>query len=219
MYHHVADAAPGANAVERDLSVSPARFAEQLAWLRQAGYETITLTELAAHFSEGRSLPAKPIILTFDDGYADNYEQAFPLLKAQGYRGAFFILTDFVDEGRAGYMNWPQIEEMERAGMEIGSHGRNHIDLRRKSWDYLVWQLLGSKQTLEAHVERPVQTFCYPSGKYDSHVASVLRSAGYVVAVTVDQGSRHSEQDLLQLKRLRVRGGDALTRFILKVDG
>jgi peptidoglycan/xylan/chitin deacetylase (PgdA/CDA1 family) len=215
MYHHVVNPPAGANAVERDLSVPPAMFTQQLAYLRRAGFETITLLELAQHLTHGAPLPEKPVILTFDDGYADNYTYAFPLLREYGYRATFFVLTDFVDQRRPAYMSWTQIEEMARTGMEFGSHTRDHTDLRRRSYDYLVWQLLGSKQTLEAHLGRPMQVFCYPSGKYDAGVAEVLASAHYVVAVTVDSGSVHAGDGLLHLKRLRVRGGDSLARFML----
>ncbi len=219
MYHHLVDPPAGANAVERDLSVSPAQFREQLAWLQRNGYQTITLQELAQHFNQGAPLPEKPVILSFDDGYADNYTYAFPLLREYGFQATFFVLTDFVDQRRAPYLSWAQIEEMARAGMEIGSHSRDHTDLRRRSNEFLVWQLLGSKQTLDVHLGKPMQVFCYPAGKYDAGVTAMLQSAHYVAAVTVDSGSIHTRDDLFLLKRLRVRGGESLAYFIAKVIG
>lgn len=218
MYHHIADPPSGANRIERDLSVSPARFAEQLQYLRDAGYQTIQLKDLLYHLTLGYPLPAQPVIITFDDGYVDNYTQAYPLLKRHGFTATFFIVTDFVDRGLKRYMTWEQIEEMAAAGMEIGSHSRDHPDMRRRSYDFLVWQILGSKQTLEAHLPGPIYCFSYPSGQYDDFVIAVLRSAHFWCAVTEEQGNVHSSEDVFRLKRVRVRRSDTLSQFRQKLE-
>lgn len=218
MYHHIADPRPGAGAVERDLSVSPARFEEQLRYLREAGYQTITMNDLVCHLTMGSPLPEKPIILTFDDGYRDLYANAFPLLKAYGYTGTIYIITDFVDRGIERYLTWPQIEEMAAAGIEFGAHSRDHADLRGKPNDFLVWQILGSKQTLEAHLQAPVRAFSFPSGSYDENTITVLRSAQYWSAVTSKQGATHPASGLFTLSRIRVRGSDTLGKFTTKLD-
>lgn len=218
MYHHVGTAPAGVGGLERDLTVSPARFREQLAWLRRAGYESISLLDLVQHLNAGAPLPEKPIIITFDDGYTDAYTEAAPLLVEYGYRATFFIITDFIDRKLPPYMSWEQIVGLEAQGMEIGSHSRDHPDLRRRSIEYLVWQILGSKQTLEAHLKAPVRVFSYPSGRYDEQVIKVLVSAGFLAAVTTETGVNHSGDDLMRLKRIRVRGGDALNVFINRLE-
>lgn len=218
MYHHIADPPAGAKAVERDLSVSPARFEEQLRYLREAGYQSITTTDLVYHLTLGRPLPPKPVIITFDDGYRDVYTNAFPLLQKYGFTATIYVITDFVDRELTPYLTWPQIEEMYAAGMEFGAHSRDHPDLRRKSYDFLVWQILGPKQTLEAHLPAPVRTFSYPSGAYDQHVIDVLRSAHYWCAVTAEQGATHTSDGLFTLSRIRVRRSDTLETFRKKLE-
>lgn len=218
MYHHVADPPANAKAVERDLSVSPTRFEEQLRYLREAGYQPISTVELVYHLTLGTPLPTKPVIITFDDGYRDVYTNAFPLLQKYGFTATIYIITDFVDRGLTPYLTWPQIEEMWAAGMEFGAHSRDHPDLRRKSYDFLVWQILGPKQTLEAHLPAPVRTFSYPSGAYDQHVIDVLRSAHYWCAVTAEQGATHSSDGLFTLSRIRVRRADTLETFRRKLE-
>ena len=108
------------------------RFESHLKYLKENGYHAITLDELLDFLTTGKPLPEKPVILTFDDGYADNYTNAFPLLQKYGMIGHFFIITDFVNEKRAEYMTWPQIEEMSAAGQRFGSHSRDHPDLKGK---------------------------------------------------------------------------------------
>lgn len=218
MYHHVVEPPAGANRIERDLSVSPDAFAEQMQYLRNAGYESIHLEDLVHHLTIGLPIPQKAVVITFDDGYLDNYTHAFPILLENGFVGSFFIITDYVDHGFERYMSWDQIREMAAAGMEFGSHSRDHPDLRARSEANLVWQILGSRETLEANLQRPVRTFSYPSGQYDSRVIEVLRSAHYWCAVGIEQGATHSSDDLFTLKRIRIRGGDTLGKFITKLN-
>ena len=218
MYHHIAEPPSGSDSVERDLSVSPAKFEQQLRFLSESGYETISTIDLVSHLALDRPLPAKPIIITFDDGYSDNYTGAFPLLQQYGYAATFYIITDYVDRGLLRYMTWNQIEAMADQGMEIGSHSRDHPDMHGKPYDYLVWQILGSQQTLEAHLNAPVRTFSFPSGSYDDFSIQVLESTHFWVAVTTGQGATHSTEGLFKLKRIRVRGGDSMDRFQKKLS-
>jgi len=165
----------------------------------------------------GKPLPEKPLIITFDDGYADNYYNAFPLLKKYGFKATFFIITDFIDQRRPDFMTWKQIEEMAQAGMEIGAHGRDHSDLKGRPLDYLVWQILGSRQTLEAHGIEP-RFFSYPFGHYDDEVIKVLHSAHFWGAVTVHPGTLQTYEDVFRLKRIRVNGRESLSLLVAKVN-
>ena len=207
MYHHIAVPPPDADAIRRDLSVPPANFEAHLRYLAEEGYQSISLRDLLFHLAIGQPLPPKPIILTFDDGYVDNYANAFPLLKKYGFTATFFIITDFVDWGYEEYMTWDQLREMAQAGMEIEAHSRDHPDLRGKPLDYLVWQILGPKEAIEAHTGHTVRFFNYPSGRYDEEVVKVLRSAHYWGAVVISQGADHSSEQPFKLRRIRVRGG------------
>jgi peptidoglycan/xylan/chitin deacetylase (PgdA/CDA1 family) len=213
MYHHIGQPGPGTDAIRRDLSVSPANFEAQLRYLIQHGYEPITLESLMLHLQIGRPLPPKPVVLTFDDGFRDNYTNAYPLLREYGFVGTFFVITGFLDEGRPEYVSWSEVELMHTNGMEIGSHTYTHPSLKGKSFDYIVWQVLGSKEAIEARTQEPVRFFSYPSGQYDQQVIDVLRSAGYWGAVTVEAGSLQSSERPFELKRIRVRGSYNLADF------
>jgi peptidoglycan/xylan/chitin deacetylase (PgdA/CDA1 family) len=213
MYHHVAVPPPDANIYEIDLSVLPDDFAAQLAYLRENGYTSISLYDLQYALALGNPLPAKPIVITFDDGYADMYTQAYPLLKQYGFTAAFFIVTDFVDMQYPAYLSWAQIEEMASGGMDFGPHSRDHMDLRHRNHDFLVWEILGPRQTLEAHLGRQPRFYAYPSGHYDDAVIQVLKEAGFWGALATAYGSSHSLDDMFTLTRIRVRGGEGLAVF------
>ena len=213
MYHHIGLPDPGADAIRRDLSVSPANFEAQLRYLIALGYEPITLESLVMHLQIGQPLPAKPVILTFDDGFKDQYTNAYPLLEKYGFVGTFFVITRFADEERPEYMSWSEIEFLHAQGMEIGSHSYTHPSLKGKSFDYVVWQVLGSKEAIEARTHQPVRSFSYPSGQYDQLAIDVLKSAGYWAAVTVEAGSMQTSERPFELRRIRVRGRYDLTEF------
>ena len=213
MYHHVGVPDSGADSIRRDLSVSPTRFEGQLRYLVERGYQPITLTDLAMHLQVGRALPAKPVVLTFDDGFEDQYTNAYPLLKKYGFVGTFFVITRFADEERPEHMSWSEIELLHANGMEIGSHSYTHPSLWGKSYDYLVWQVLGSREAIETRTQESVRFFSYPSGQYDQLTIDVLKSAGYWGAVTVEAGSLQSAEAPFEMKRIRVRGTYDLNDF------
>jgi len=206
MYHYISQPPWGANAIRRDLSVPPERFASHLRALRQAGYHSISLRQLFDYLMRGQPLPPKPIIITIDDGYVDAYTNAFPLLQEYGFTASFFVITDFVNEQRPEYLSWDQLREMADAGMEIGCHSRNHPDLRAKSVDYLVWQALGCKESIELELGFHPRFISYPSGSYDQRTIDVFHSAHYWGGLTSHQGTYQSSDHPFELKRIRVRG-------------
>jgi peptidoglycan/xylan/chitin deacetylase (PgdA/CDA1 family) len=206
MYHYLSAPPPDANIYRQDLSVSPELFAAHLDAMQEAGYTTITLYELVAYLVNGVPLPEKPVIITFDDGYRDTYANAFPLLKSHGMVATFFVITDFMDEERPEYLTWDMAREMLAAGMRIESHGRNHVSLLDKDRDYLVWQALGSMETIQYELGVRPRFVSYPAGEYDRRVADLFASAGYWAGTTTAQGATHSSDALFDLKRVRVRG-------------
>src|SRR5579859_6620537 len=167
MYHYVSDPPPGSDKYRVDLSVPPAKFAAQLHWLKDNGYQTIAPDDLYAALVGGRKLPDHPILLTFDDGYVDAYANAYPILQKYGFTGTFFLVTGFIDEGRPGFLNWDQVKEMSDAGMAMQNHSREHLDMRNRDHDWLVYQILGPEETIEAHTGIRPRFFCYPSGGFD----------------------------------------------------
>lgn len=207
MYHYISEPPPDADSVRRVNSVTPERFESHLQYLHQAGYETITLDELLYALTQGRSLPPKSIILTFDDGYEDNFLNAFPLLEKYGMIGHFSIMTDVINDGTPGYMSWSQIEEMAAAGQRFGSHARYHIPSQKGgSTDYLIWHALGAMEAIQEHLGYHPHWITYPSGEYDAQTIAVYRSAYYWGGLSIEQGATHTLDDIFALKRVRVRG-------------
>ena len=213
MYHYISEVPPDADRYRRDLTVTPANFRAQLQYLADAGYTAVTLTDVYLHLTEGYPLPENPVVLTFDDGYRDAYEVAFPILLEYGFNATFFVLATPAHYEWEDYLTWSQMREMAEAGMEIQGHGRDHVDLRGRSYDYLVYQLLGIQEAIEYHIGRPARVFCYPSGAYDSNVIAVLESAGFWGAVTTEWGQTHTREGLFVMPRIRIRGSTTLGSF------
>lgn len=218
MYHYISEPPPGSDAIRQDLSVTPAQFEAHLAYLRQAGYESITMKELAYALSGQTTLPPKPVIISFDDGYRDNYENAFPLLQRYGYTGIFFVFTQVIDTYNVSYLTWEMVVEMHRAGMEFGSHSYRHSDLSGKDVDFLVYEILGSKEAIEARIQEPVRFFSYPSGRYDDLAVKVVESANFWGAVTTEWGIEQSFAGRFAMPRLRVRGNDTVENLAVKLN-
>jgi peptidoglycan/xylan/chitin deacetylase (PgdA/CDA1 family) len=213
MYHYISDPPEDADEYRLDLSVSPALFRQQMQYLADNGFTPIDLYDLSLATTGWKSLPEKPVILTFDDGYVDNYTTAFPILQEYGFAATFFIITEFIDQGQPGYMSWAMIEEMAAAGMRIESHSRTHPDLREQPRDVLVWQILGSQETIAAHIGYTPRYFCYPSGRYDDDTIAMLQELDYWGAVTTEGGKWHGYTDRYEWSRLRVRNTTDLPLF------
>jgi peptidoglycan/xylan/chitin deacetylase (PgdA/CDA1 family) len=153
--------------------------------------------------------PPKPVALTFDDGYADAYDAALPVLQQHGFQATFYIVTNFV--GQPGYMSWEQVAALNTAGMEIGSHTLDHPSLTTLDVGELSRQVSESRQVLEQRLGIVVTSFCYPVGIYDWITIDYVRAAGYTNAVTTRWDSDYS--DPLALPRRRIGGGKTAEEF------
>jgi peptidoglycan/xylan/chitin deacetylase (PgdA/CDA1 family) len=198
------------------LSVTPADFAAQMDWLKDSGYHPITAGDLHAYLRGARGLPSKPVILTFDDGYADFYTTALPILRAHDFRATAYVVSGFV--GRPNYMTAAQVLEADRSGIEIGSHTVNHPNLTNLSSGSVRSQLIDSKRFLEQLLGHPVTSFCYPSGKVNSMVAWQVANVGYDSATTTVFGFRHTLADRYIWTRLRISGGETSDQFAAAVS-
>ncbi len=205
MYHYLSDAPPGADRYRRDLSVSPAQFEQHLVYLREQGYQAITLYDLLYHLTQGAPLPENPVVITFDDGYRDNYSNAFPILQQYGFGATFFVLIEVTNQGEAEYMTWDQLREMHAAGMDIECHARVHENLPENDDARLIWQVLGCSEAIESELGQRPRFVAYPSGRFDDRVIAFFASDNYWGGVTTQQGSLHSSNALFEIKRLRVR--------------
>ena len=218
MYHYLSEPPEDADEYRTDLSVPPQRFREQLQYLKDHGFTTIDLYDLSLAVTARRALPEKPIILTFDDGYLDNYQNAFPLLREFGFTGTFFVVTEFIDHQVPGYMSWAMIEEMASAGMRIENHSKTHPDLSGQSRDTLIWQIRGAQETLTAHLGYEPRFFCYPGGRYDEETIAMLQELDLWGAVTTSGGKWHGFDDRFEWSRLRLRYTTDMPTFAVLVE-
>lgn len=219
MYHYLSAPPADADAIRRDLSISPEQFAEHLAYLRQAGYQTISMEQLAYAIKGVIQLPARPIVITFDDGHRDHYENAFPILKKNGFTATFFIFTQPIDTNNVDYLSWDMVKEMHQAGMEFGSHSYRHLDMRQREVDFLVYEIVGSSEAIALRTGEPVRFFSYPAGRYDELVIKVLESAKFWGAVTTQWGATESYENRFELPRIRIRGNDTAEDLANKLAG
>ena len=205
MYHYLSTPPADADIYRRDLSVSPALFAAHLDRLQAEGYTAVSLYTVIDALQRGAPLPTKPVVITFDDGYRDNYENAFPLLRERGMPATIFVVTDFIDEQRPSYLTWEMAREMLHAGISIESHGRNHFSLSGQDDDYLVWQALGSLETIEYELGVRPRFISYPAGEYDQRTIDIFQSANYWAGATTEQGATLNSTQPFELPRIRVR--------------
>jgi len=214
MYHYISVPPANADVYRKDLSVTPDNFRQQMQWLKDNGYETISLYQLMSALMVGRPLlPQRAVILTFDDGYEDNYQNVFPILKEMGFMGTFFVLTDVTDRAEPGYMTWDMLKEMYSEGMDIEVHGREHVEMSGRDHDWLVFHLLGASQTIQANLGYHPRFIAYPSGKYDDLTIQTAHEEGYWAAVTITNGAHHLNTDSFELQRVRIHGDWTLNTF------
>lgn len=217
MYHYISVPPPGADKYRVDLSVTPDNFERQLSYLKANGFKTVSLADVYAHLSEGKPLPPKPVVLTFDDGYLDAYTKAFPLLKKYGMRGTFFVSTDLINYKNPEHVTWKMVREMADAGMSIESHARTHRDLRQRDNAFLLWEILGPVEQITHYAGKKPCFFAYPSGRYDANVMKMLREVGMLAAVTTEPGAIQSLGNAMLWPRLRVRNAATLDQFVALV--
>jgi peptidoglycan/xylan/chitin deacetylase (PgdA/CDA1 family) len=216
MYHYIRTNPELRDRLGFALSVTPSDFAAQMGWLDANGYHTVTMRDLINYLGGVSGLPSKPIIVTFDDGYADFYTTALPVLRSHDFTAVSYVVSRFINQ--PGYMTAAQVLAAQDAGTEIGSHTVGHVDLTRQSADGLSYQVTDSKRALEALLGRPVISFCYPYGRFGRREAAAVAAAGYQDATTTMGGSWHSLSDRFTWTRLRVSGGEGLADFAASVQ-
>ena len=214
MYHYISTPPENADIYRLDLSVEPAMFRAQMQYLAENGYSTIDFYDLSLAITNKIELPAKPVIITLDDGYVDNYWYAFPVLQEFGLKATFFVVTEFVDNNNPNYMSWEMIETMAAAGMRIEPHSKNHPDLSGRERDFLIYQMLGSQETIAAHIGYTPRYFAYPGGRYDVLAMQILAELDFWGAVTTQGGKWHGFNDRFEWTRVRVRGAMPLLEFV-----
>ena len=180
---------------------TPETLESELSWLRDNGYASVTFDALAAHINGGAALPSRPVIISFDDDWQSQYDNAVPLLRKYGFTATFFVWVRAV--GRAHHMTWDEIRELDAEGMEIGCHTFTHLILPRlKSDQQLRHEITDAKDLIEAHIGHPITSLAYPFGQYDERVVSAARDAGFTTARTTWPGVFHTRDGILSLTGL-----------------
>lgn len=205
MYHHVADFDPPFR-----YAVSRQSFEEQMQSLKSWGYTAIPIARLIEAVTVGAFLPERPVVITFDDGYMDVYENAFPIMESFGFQGVAYIIAGQVEIG--GFMHADQLKELQSAGWEIGSHTYHHLDLRQSDTNLQI-EIIDAKDDLESLIDGPVDTFSFPYGLTTPYATKVVEEAGFTSAVGLGGLSRHVPATQLYLSRIEVQGDFALNTF------
>jgi len=189
--------------IEDDIySVTATQFEEQMNYLQEKGYTAISLEQLNNFYEGAGALPAKPIIITFDDGYEDNYLAALPIMEKYNMRSTIFIVTGLV--GTPDYLSWQQIDDLEKRHTEIGSHTMTHVGLGEVSAENQRREIIGSKATLEQHIGKPIHFFAYPYGQITPISEELLREAGYLGACSGLAGLNDKGVNAYALRRVNV---------------
>ncbi len=187
MFHHIEDVpADHPDAIYRGLAYSPERFRTLLQYCADTGVEVLTFTQLQQIREGTLPLPERAVILSFDDGYANNYTNAFPLLEEYGFKGNFNIITDKIGESDF-YMSEDQIADLVAAGHQLCSHTQTHPDLTQLSANALRRELGDSRRWLSERYQTPINCLVYPAGEFNDTVVEVA-AADYVFARTTRPG-------------------------------
>ncbi|MFF9487238.1 polysaccharide deacetylase family protein [Streptomyces sp. NPDC014676] len=222
MYHAVA-ADP--NEATRALSVAPEAFAEQMAVLADRGLTPVTTAELAAHWRSGRPLPARPVLVTFDDGYEGVHRHALPVLAGHGFPATLFVSTGWLrgpydtGGGLDTMLDWDQVRELAAAGVEIGGHSHSHPQLDRLDEDRLRSELILCKEIVSDQLGSVPASFAYPYGYSSRRVRRAVRETGYAQALAVGNGLARRAQGPYALRRVTVRRSTSAAEFERLVEG
>ncbi len=213
-YHQINDTEKNA------LTVNTEQFEAQMKYLSENGYTAITPADMLDAWENGTQLPEKPVIITFDDGYLDNYNHAFPVLEKYQLKATIFLISDYVNT-YPNYLTWSAVQDMQQSGLiDFESHTLSHEELTKApDLDEAKHQLIGSKQAIEWNLGKQVNFIAYPCGEYNDDIEQATKDAGYRAAFTVNYGLAEPGEDPFILDRVPIFGSNShtLARFKLRL--
>jgi peptidoglycan/xylan/chitin deacetylase (PgdA/CDA1 family) len=208
-YHSVDDS-------DSVISVSPDNFKKQMRFLWRKGYGTLSLSNAIDCIRRGDSFPSGSLVVTFDDGYRNNYTAAFPVLQEFGYCATVFLTTQHC--GRTNnwpdqhpsipelpMLSWDEIKEMTAHGIEFGAHTRNHPNLTEVNTEIARREIIESKNEMEEKMGQSVELFSYPFGRFNAEVQAIVKAA-FAGAISNKPGKISSRSDLHALERINTTG-------------
>lgn len=216
IYHSVRPYTSGESTIQDTYDITPQLFEQQLAYLHDHNFTAISLDDLAKDVTSGTTSPIqKPVILTFDDGWENQYTYAFPLLKKYHMTATFYVFADPIGK-KKHFLTWNQLREMDEAGMVIASHTLSHPYLQNLSADELKKEIVESKHILETELAKPILHFASPFGYTSPEIIEIIKDAGYKTARTTYKGIYQSKDNLLQLRGILVN--DDFNYFIQTIN-
>ncbi len=190
------------------LSVNPSNFERQMDFIKKSGYKVITLDQLVESINAGRTYLPKTVVITFDDGFEDNYISAFPILSKYGMPATMFLVTGYIGREK-GYLTWDQVQVMAKNGIDFGGHTRGNVYLPSVEDSGILWEeVSGCKKDIESHTGGEVRYFCYPTGAFTEKVKDSVKLAGYRGACTTHRGKDRSNKDVFALNRVKITNSD-----------
>ncbi len=188
------------------LTVTVKHFDQQMDYLVNCGYHTITMDDLYNYLENGSELPDKPVLITFDDGYVDNYREALPILKSHNMKATLFMIGDSIGQKR--FVNEAQLKEMEASGFAIEAHTYTHRNLTKLTPEEVREELIASRDVLEKLLGKKVRYLAYPGGFNNDQIVTIAQEEGYRLAFTVQAGNVSDDDNRYRLPRLAVFEGD-----------
>lgn len=198
MYHSISDINP-----MNSLLIPEKQFEEEIKWLRDNNFTPMLLSEVVQSIRTGK-VPKRPVAITFDDGYFDNYTDAYRILKKYNMIATFFIVTDYVGKDSM-YMNLDNLKEMKSNGMAIENHTSDHLRLYFKTKDEQKKAIKEAKEYLKENLNIDNKYVCYPVGRYNKATIEVAKELGMEAAVTTKNGFASNDDGLLSLDRIRIK--------------
>lgn len=199
-----------------ELRMPKEQFHEQMKYLKDNGYTTLSFDELYEFLANNKPIPEKSIVITLDDGYVDNYTNAYPVLKEFGFKAAVFDITGTVDS-ESSYLTSVQMKEMEANGIQIEGHTVHHDELNKLPYDSQLKTLKDSKQFLNNCLNKETKYLAYPFGKYNDSTIKAAKEAGYKMAFTTEGGWANKSNGIMTIKRVYISSAASMDEFKYRI--
>ena len=198
-------------------TVSAASFEHHMDYIKRHRIRVVSMDEWVTALEHGQML-RNCVVIHFDDGFLDNYTQAYPILRKYGFEATVFLISDLMGKDER-FMTWEQIKQMSQGGITFGAHTRRHPYLPSLSHDEAVDEIAGSKRVIEENLGKSVDFFVYPSGGFTDQVKNIVKESGYRAAATTNRGRNRYNKDLFELNRIRLKNSDRDIVLWAKLSG
>ena len=212
MYHNLT-----ASTTTRDpLAIPQKTFSAHMSYLAKNGYNTISMDQLNSHIRNKASLPSKPVVITFDDGYVSNYTLAYPILKANKQKATVFMIAAYIDTNKR-FITSKQIKEMDANGFRVENHTNKHEKLATLTYANQLATITKTKQVLEKLLGRKVTYLAYPYGSYNSNTIKAAQVAGCTLGLSTEAGLTSKSDNAYAINRIFVNSTDTTSTLARKL--